>query len=296
MNPQSFLGPLSYRLQQSVILPGLLSLPARRSLSSFFNSSNSAPSNQPQNLHLADTDSGIKKYSSKASNLINSILHGSESSRAQFQELDRSQYYPTLISTKSNSVESEDKPNAALVGSWSTEIGDLDTFVHILTYPSYKDYTIFNSPASQSRKARLSFEKSIASTLLHRSNQICLEFAFWRSTTARAEDKQHQDGGIYELRSYQLKPGRMLEWEYHWKKGLECRRRFCEPVGAWFSQLGDLHQVHHMWCYPDLEERKLTREAAWKVDGWAETVFQTVRLVDHMQANIMVPLEYSPLR
>lgn len=34
------------------------------------------------------------------------------------------------------------------------------------------------------------------------------------------------------------------------RKGIEARRQFVEPVGAWFSQIGRLHQVHHMWQYP----------------------------------------------
>ncbi|CAJ0762233.1 12000_t:CDS:2, partial [Entrophospora sp. SA101] len=79
-------------------------------------------------------------------------------------------------------------------------------------------------------------------------------------------------------------------------RGLECRRQFCEPVGAWFSQLGFLNCVHHMWQYPDLENRKITREKAWEVDGWAETVYKTVRLVQKMEANILKPLDFSPLR
>jgi hypothetical protein len=62
------------------------------------------------------------------------------------------------------------------------------------------------------------------------------------------------------------------------------------PVGAWFSQVGRLHHVHHMWQYPyvihnlfptgrnlrgfyrNLETRKEKREEAWELDGWAETV------------------------
>lgn len=47
-----------------------------------------------------------------------------------------------------------------------------------------------------------------------------------------------------------LQPGRLLEWEMNWRKGLECRKQFCEPVGAWFTQLGELNTVYHMWTYP----------------------------------------------
>lgn len=34
------------------------------------------------------------------------------------------------------------------------------------------------------------------------------------------------------------------------RRGIEARRKFVAPVGAWFSQIGRLHQVYHMWQYP----------------------------------------------
>ncbi|KAF9905895.1 hypothetical protein EC991_001222 [Linnemannia zychae] len=134
------------------------------------------------------------------------------------------------------------------------------------------------------------FLKDLRPMLISRDNQICLEFAFWKSRPPVAL------GGIYEMRTYLLKPGNLLEWETNWRRGLECRRQFCEPVGAWFSQLGKLNYVHHMWNYPDLETRKKTREQAWKVDGWAETVYNTVRLIENMEANILLPMDFSSLK
>jgi hypothetical protein len=51
-----------------------------------------------------------------------------------------------------------------------------------------------------------------------------------------------------------------------------------------------------MWQYSDLEKRKIIREQAWEVDGWAETVYKTVRLVHKMESNILIPLPFSPIR
>lgn len=31
--------------------------------------------------------------------------------------------------------------------------------------------------------------------------------------------------------------------------GIEARKKVIAPVGAWFSQVGRLHQVHHIWQY-----------------------------------------------
>lgn len=39
-----------------------------------------------------------------------------------------------------------------------------------------------------------------------------------------------------------------------------------EPVGAWFSHVGGLHTVFHIWEYSSLEEREKTRAAAWQVE------------------------------
>lgn len=90
------------------------------------------------------------------------------------------------------------------------------------------------------------------------------------------------------------------------RKGLECRRQFCEPVGAWFTQLGELNTVYHMWTYPyvltlklkhfkiklivqqihsDLQTRKTTREDAWNTEGWPETVYKTGKDKFHIKYN-----------
>lgn len=45
-----------------------------------------------------------------------------------------------------------------------------------------------------------------------------------------------------------------------------------QPIGAFFGQIGQLHEVHHIWQYPDLETRKKTREQTWTVSTWADTV------------------------
>lgn len=47
-------------------------------------------------------------------------------------------------------------------------------------------------------------------------------------------------------------------------KGLEARRVYAEPKGAWFSRVGKLHTVFHVWKYDSMEERARIREAAWQ--------------------------------
>jgi len=48
-----------------------------------------------------------------------------------------------------------------------------------------------------------------------------------------------------------------------------------EAVGGFFSQIGQLYMVHHLWAYKDLQTREDIRNAAWHKHGWEELVYYT---------------------
>jgi hypothetical protein len=58
----------------------------------------------------------------------------------------------------------------------------------------------------------------------------------------------------------------------HRRVGLEARKQFVEPIAAFFAQVGELHQVIHMWHYDSMESRKQMRQRAWEIDTWSNTV------------------------
>ncbi|KZO96386.1 NIPSNAP-domain-containing protein [Calocera viscosa TUFC12733] len=176
-----------------------------------------------------------------------------------------------------------------LSGSWEKIVGEQDTFVHILEYENYAGHDqstklIRGSPLHKHFKAH------VLPLVQSRTSQICQEFAFLPTSPPTTK------GGIYELRSYQLRPGTLLEWESTWRRGLDARKHFVKPVGAWFSQVGRLHQVHHIWQYADLNARKEAREQAWQIQGWNNTVTQTAKLATAMDSEILIPLPFSPLK
>ncbi|KAJ1672589.1 hypothetical protein EV182_006883, partial [Spiromyces aspiralis] len=192
-----------------------------------------------------------------------------------------SDFYPRIVKALS--------PATKLVGSWKTEIGRLDTATHIWEHKGYPALTEAKKYLASSDEA-IQFERRLVPLLRERENQVMLEFGFWPTSPPIVT------GGLYELRSYTLLPGRLLEWEQNWRRGVECRKHNERMIGAWFSQLGELNQIHHMWAYPDLQSRKEMREAAWKEDGWAKTVYNTLRVVQHMDTQILAPLPFSSLK
>lgn len=84
----------------------------------------------------------------------------------------------------------------------------------------------------------------------------------------------------------------MIEWGNNWAKAIGARKD--EAYAGFFSQIGRLYNVHHIWCYENLQDRKETREAAWSVPGWDNCVAYTVPLIRDMHSRILEPTEFSP--
>ncbi|CRL20608.1 NIPSNAP [Penicillium camemberti] len=190
------------------------------------------------------------------------------------------QWYPRMAGTEENRVN--------LVGSWRTQVGDNDTFIHIWEYQRYEGYHDSLHSISEHPEFR-DFDRKLKSLIKSKRTSLMQEFSFWPTTPPR------RLGGLFELRSYTLHPGNLLEWETHWRRGLKARREVMEGVGAWFVQIGELNTVHHLWQFANLEERKICREQSWGVEGWAETVHKTVPLIQSMQSRILVPMPWSPV-
>jgi len=212
-------------------------------------------------------------------------VHGFEVHKVKPDAIDE---YKGAAEKYYTALKDDPELHVKLTGSWETVVGDQDTFVHVLEYENYAGFDKTTDLIRNSEHAKA--YKAILPHVTSRTSQLTQEFAFFPTAPP------HAQGGVFELRSYQLKPGTLLEWENAWRKGIEARRKFVAPVGAWFSQVGRLHQVHHMWQYPSLEARKEMRETAWKIDGWAETVSKTAQLATEMDSFIMLPLPYSPLK
>lgn len=244
--------------------------------------------------------------------IVKSIIYGSEEGRREEAEMEQSyskvlargkyvhaiefhQVKPEMHAEYINLVGNiypkiaGDEDNAChLVGSWKTEVGDSDTFVHIWEYQGYAGYHNTISRISANLDYQ-NYTKALAPLIRGRRTDLMQEFSFWPTSPPRSL------GGVFELRSYTLHPGNLLEWETHWRAGLEARRNVMEGVGAWFTQIGLLNSVHYLWQFGDLRDRQVGREKSWGEKGWSGTVHKTVPLIQKMESRILVPLPWSPV-
>jgi hypothetical protein len=160
--------------------------------------------------------------------------------------------------------------------------------VHIWEYQRYTGYhsSLHNI---QHHPEFVDFDHKLKTLINQKKTSLMQEFSFWPTTPPRAL------GGLFELRSYTLHPGNLLEWETHWRRGLKARREVMEGVGAWFVQIGELNTVHHLWQFANLEERKVRREQSWSIEGWGDTVHKTTPLIQSMKSRVLIPMPWSPV-
>jgi len=175
-----------------------------------------------------------------------------------------------------------------LVASWVVAVGDQDQVIHIWKYIGGYSKVDSVLKAHKENDDSRKLLKERLECLRVRQTQFILPFSYWPALAPRS------GGNIYEIRSYILKPGTMIEWGNNWARAINYRQHNEEAFAGFFSQVGRLYNVHHIWCYKDLQARKQTREAAWRKPGWDECVAYTVPLIREMDSRILEPTSFSP--
>lgn len=72
---------------------------------------------------------------------------------------------------------------------------------------------------------------------------------------------------IVEVRTYQLKPGTLVEAEKRFAAALPVREKHSRLAAFWHTEVGALNQIIHVWTYDSFAQRTAVRAAASKVGG-----------------------------
>ena len=74
---------------------------------------------------------------------------------------------------------------------------------------------------------------------------------------------------IYEFRTYDLKTRSVPEFEARAAAKIkEGRQSYSQLFGFWFTEVGPLNQVVHVWPYDDLEQRRKIRAQVAEKGIW----------------------------
>ena len=102
---------------------------------------------------------------------------------------------------------------------------------------------------------------------------------------------------VYELRTYRLKTGtvptylRLVEDE-----GISIQKSHLgQLVGYFFSEIGPLNEIVHVWAYADLGDRDRRRTSLAADPRWQNFLPKIQALIEVMDNKILRAAAFSPL-
>ena len=96
---------------------------------------------------------------------------------------------------------------------------------------------------------------------------------------------------IYEFRTYRLKVGSLPEVLKRFGEAYEYRKKLSELAAFWYTEIGPLNEIIHVWPYKDIAERSRIRGEATKDPNWPPKIGDFIL---DMQSDIVIPYPFSP--
>lgn len=100
---------------------------------------------------------------------------------------------------------------------------------------------------------------------------------------------------IYEIRTYRLRNGAVPEYLRAVEDGIAIQRRHLGTlVGYYFSEVGPLNEIVHVWAYAGLDDRERRRAALGADPEWQAFLPRIRDLIVSGDNKIMKAAPFSP--
>jgi len=176
------------------------------------------------------------------------------------------------------------------VMSWKYFSGDITSRVlHLYKYSDGWE-GIDSTRTLKRSNDKLVDARQYGKTLINqKQSELLKSFIFWPTPDKRCGES------VYEISSYELIPGCMQEWGNHWKKGVECRQNVREdiPYAGFFTQLGQLHKVYHIWCFKSFKDRNDSRKLTWNQPDWKHVFSESGAFIKSTKTGILESVQLA---
>ncbi len=96
---------------------------------------------------------------------------------------------------------------------------------------------------------------------------------------------------LYEVRTYRLKPRSQNEVIKRFGEAYEDRKKYSEISAFFYSDIGPLNEIIHIWPYKDLADRTETRAKAAASANWPPHISE---FLDEQLSEIFTPFSFTP--
>ena len=177
-----------------------------------------------------------------------------------------------------------------LVGGWTTEMGGLNQYVHLWSYPSPDERDRLRAALAKDSRWTTEYVPKIRPMMVAQENML---LTLDGDVGVRPVEGT---GHVYEMRTYRAFPGQLVTWAKAMKGALPAREQYSKIVGLWNVEVGPLNTAMHIWVYDDLKQRAEARAAALQDPAWKAFVPVGSACLAEMKSTILIPTEVSPLR
>ena len=101
-----------------------------------------------------------------------------------------------------------------------------------------------------------------------------------------------------EKRTYTLYPGKIPDYlKLYEAEGLAVQTRILpRMVGYFYSEMGELNQIVHMWGYDSLDQRAAKRKELGADPQWQSYVAKIRPLIVRQETQLLIACSWSPAR
>lgn len=176
----------------------------------------------------------------------------------------------------------ESQAKGQLLGCWRTEMGSLGRLLVLRGFEAPEDMT------AERRRALMSGNPFNAGSIV-----TGLEMDSYAPFPFLPPVRTGNRGGVYEVRTYRLKPGGLPPTLAGWEAAIEPAREYTAHLVVNMYALDGAPRITHIWGFGSLEERARLRAQAygagvWPPKGGAEAIAEAT-------STIALPMDGSPL-
>ncbi|MGZ5901015.1 MAG: NIPSNAP family protein [Reyranella sp.] len=169
-----------------------------------------------------------------------------------------------------------------LLGCWRTELGTLGRLLILRCFETPENM------AAERRRALLSTSPFNAGSVV-----TALGMDSYASFSFLPPIRIGNRGGVYEFRTYRLKPGGLAPTLAGWEAAIEPAREYTDHLVTNMYALDGEPRITHIWGFSSLEERAGLRSRAygagvWPPKGGPEQILEAT-------STIALPQDTSPL-
>ena len=103
---------------------------------------------------------------------------------------------------------------------------------------------------------------------------------------------------VIEHRTYNVKPGAVQElMDLYEKEGMEVHRNILgNQIGYFYTEIGPLNQIVHLYGYKSLDDRAERRARLAKDATWKKFITKGINYIIDQESKILIPAQFSAIK